>query len=611
MFGWNGRLLRVDLTEGKAVPQKYEAEFAKTYLGGRGFAAKILWDQLKPGIDPLSPENLLVLAAGPLTAFSLPSSGKLLVAAKSPLTGGYGDGNMGTQAAVQMRRAGYDGIIISGRASKPTILFINDEETEFVDARDNWGEGTFKTERRLKKEYSTSTGVVSIGQAGENLVKFANLISQEGRGGGRPGMGAVMGSKNLKAVAVRGTKIIPAEDPETMKTMGIEAYREVLAKPNFDFWKRQGTMCTHEWSQENSCLPTYNFREGVFNEADKIGGFAMEKIKIGNRGCPHCNMTCGNIVEDAANQPSELDYENVAMLGSNIGLGNLKEVATLNRLADDYGVDTVSLGNVIGFAMEASENGLIDYKIEWGNFEEAKTLVENIVFKRELGAMLADGVRSTSEKIGGDSAKWAMHIKGLEISGYNCHTTPGMALSYATSSIGAHHKDAWVISWEVSVGRENYGEAKVDKVIELQRLRGGVFECFTTCRLPWVEVGFELNWYIKFLKAATGLDITMNDLFTIADRAFNLIRAFWVREYTNAWNKNMDTPPARWFDESITDGPLKGSVLDREKYDRMLQIYYRRRGWDSRGIPTKAILKRLGLEGVSKELQSYVNLTPS
>jgi aldehyde:ferredoxin oxidoreductase len=611
MYGWNGKLLRVDLTRRKAVPQKYNAEFAKSFLGGRGFAAKILWDQLKPGLDPLSPENLLILVAGPLTAFSLPSSGKLLIAAKSPLTRGYGDGNIGTQAAVQMRRAGYDGIIINGRASKPTILHIQDDKTELVDARDYWGEGTFQTERRLKNEYSTSTGVVSIGQGGENQVKFANLISQEGRGGGRPGMGAVMGSKNLKAVAIRGIKTIQAKDPDAMRALGLEAYREVLAKPNFDFWKRQGTMCTHEWCQENSCLPTHNFREGVFKEADQIGGFAMEKIKINNRGCPHCNMTCGNIVEDSATLPSELDYENVAMLGSNIGLGNLKELATLNRLADDYGIDTISLGNAIGFAMEASEKGLIDYKIEWGDFKEARILAENIVFKRGLGAILAEGVRSASEKVGGDSARWAMQIKGLEISGYDCHTTPGMALSYATCSIGAHHKDAWVISWEVSAGRENYDEAKVDKVIELQRLRGGVFECFTTCRLPWVEVGFELDWYPKFLKAATGLNITMNELFTIADRVFSLIRAFWVREYGTDWNRNMDIPPARWFEEPIKQGPLKGSVLDRGKYVNMLQIYYRKRGWDNQGIPTKATLKRLGLENVSQELQGYVNLTPS
>ena len=608
MHGWNGKLLRVDLTKGKAVPQKYDVNFAKTFLGGRGFAAKILWDELKPGVDPLSPENRLIFAAGPLTAFPLPSSGKLLVAAKSPLTGGYGDGNLGTHATVQMRRAGYDAIVIQGKASKPTILYIHNAKTEFVDARDYWGIGSVQTEKRLKKEYTTSVGVVAIGQAGENQVKFANVVSQEGRAGGRPGMGAVMGSKNLKAVAVRGTKTIPAKDHKALKTMGLEAYREVLAKPNYAFWKRQGTMAVLEWCQENGVLPTQNFREGVFEKADDIDGFAMEKIKISNRGCPHCNMTCGNVVEDSEKLPSELDYENVAMLGSNIGLGNLKEIATLNRLADDYGIDTISLGNAIGFAMEASEKRLIDYRIEWGDFEEAKALAEDIVYKRGTGAFLAEGVRSASEKVGGDAKKWAMQIKGLEVSGYDCHTTPGMALSYATCSIGAHHKDAWVISWEISTGRESYGEAKVDKIIELQRLRGGVFECLTTCRLPWVEVGFGLDWYPKFLKAATGVDMTMNDLFTIADRTFNLMRAFWVREHATAWSRSMDGPPARWFDEPIKEGPFKGTTLDREKYNRMLQLYYDKRGWDDRGIPTKSTLAKLGLEDVAHELVRYVKL---
>ena len=608
MHGWNGKLLRVDLTKGKAVPQKYDASFAKTFLGGRGFAAKILWDELKPGVDPLSPENRLIFAAGPLTAFPLPSSGKLLVAAKSPLTGGYGDGNLGTHATVQMRRAGYDAIVVQGKASKPTILYVHDAETEFVDARDYWGIGSFQTEKSLKKEYTTSVGVVAIGQAGENQVKFANVVSQEGRAGGRPGMGAVMGSKNLKAVAVRGTKTMLAKDSKALKAMGLEAYREVLAKPNYAFWKRQGTMSVVEWGQENGVLPTRNFREGVFEKADEIGGFAMEKIKVSNRGCPHCNMTCGNVVEDSEKLGSELDYENVALLGSNLGLGNLREVATLNRLADEYGVDTISLGNAVGFAMEASEKELIDYKIEWDDFEEAKALAEDIVYKRGLGAVLAEGVRSASEKVGGDAKKWAMQIKGLEVSGYDCHTTPGMALSYGTCSVGAHHKDAWVISWEVSTGRESYGEAKVDKVIELQRLRGGVFECFTTCRLPWVEVGFSLDWYPKFLKAATGLDMTMDDLFVVADRVWTLMRAFWVREYGSAWGRSMDGLPARWFDEPVKEGPFKGATLDREKYDRMLQLYYGKRGWDDRGIPTKSTLVKLGLGDVAQELGRYVRL---
>ncbi|MEM3011055.1 MAG: aldehyde ferredoxin oxidoreductase family protein, partial [Candidatus Bathyarchaeia archaeon] len=482
MHGWNGKILRIDLTKGKAVAEKFDADFAMSYLGGRGFAAKILWDELSPGVDALSPQNKLVFAAGPLTGFALPSSGKLLVAAKSPLTGGYGDGNMGTNATVQMRKAGYDAIVFDGKAKKPTIVLIEDEKTEFRDGKDFWGLGTFETERRLKKELGGLAGVVSIGPGGENGVKFANIISQEGRGGGRPGIGAVMGSKNLKAVAIKGSGELPAADPKKMKELGTEAYQEVLKKPNYDFWKRQGTMSTIEWSQENSVLPTFNYKEAVFDLASQIGGFAMEKIKTAQRGCPNCNMTCGNVVKDIEDLPSELDYENVAMLGSNIGLGDLKKVAALNRMADDYGVDTISLGNVIGFVMEAYEKKLIKEKIEWGDYDKARKLIEDIAFKRGFGATLANGVKFAAEKIGGDSLNWAMQIKGLEISAYDCHAAPAMALAYATAASGAHHKDAWVISWEVKVGREDYSEAKVDKVIEFQRIRGAMFEGLVTCR---------------------------------------------------------------------------------------------------------------------------------
>ncbi|MEM3672915.1 MAG: aldehyde ferredoxin oxidoreductase family protein [Candidatus Bathyarchaeia archaeon] len=608
MFGWNGKLLRVNVEKFKAVAQEYDAGMAKKFLGGRGFAAKILWDELKPGVDPLSPENKLVFAAGPLTGLVLPSSGKLVVAAKSPLTGSYGDGNIGTNAAVQMRNAGYDAVIVEGKANKPIVLLVQDETADFLDAKDLWGLNSFETEKRLREIYGTNAGILCIGQGGENLIKFANIVCQEGRAGGRPGIGAVMGSKNLKAVVFIGSGEIQVAYPKEVKELGAEAYRDILTKPNYEFWKRQGTMSTLEWSQENSALPTYNYREGVFEEADKIGGFAMEKIKVGNRGCPNCNMTCGNVVKGSDRKESELDYENVTMLGSNIGIGKLPQVAALNRSADEFGLDTISLGNVIGFAMEASEKGLIEEKIPWGKFKTVKALVEDIAFKRGLGAVLAEGVRFASEKISGGSSSWAMHVKGLEISAYDCHATPGMALSYGTSSVGAHHKDAWVISWEVKFGRESYGEGKVDKVIELQRLRGGLFESLTVCRLPWVEVGFELEWYPKFLHAVTGLEMNWENLNLIADRTFNLIRAFWIREYGKNWSKEMDVPPARWFKEPLTKGPLKGAKLDRTKYDVMLQKYYQKRGWDERGIPTKSTLKRLGLEDVAEQLKKRVKL---
>jgi aldehyde:ferredoxin oxidoreductase len=608
MFGWKGATLQVNLSKSKAVVDRYETSLAKNFLGGRGFAVKTLWDRLKPGTNALSPENILVFAAGPLSGFALPSSSKLVVAAKSPLTGGYGDGNVGTHAVVQMRKAGYDAVVVEGRAKKPVVLLVQDKNAEFLDAKDLWGLSSFETEGKLKQLHGLAPGIVCIGQGGENLVKFANVVSQEGRAGGRPGIGAVMGSKNLKAVVFVGSGELFAAHPKEMKDLGVEAYRDVLTKPNYAFWKRQGTMSTIEWSQENSVLPTRNYGEGVFEKAEAIGGFSMEKVKVGNRGCPHCNMTCGNVVRDSNGKESELDYENVAMLGSNIGLGDLGQVAALNRIADEFGLDTISLGNVVGFAMEASEKGLINEKVPWGEFDQTESLIEDIAYRRGLGDTLAEGVRSASERIGGNSNRWAMHVKGLEISGYDCHAAPAMALSFATCSIGAHHKDAWVISWEVKVGRESYGEEKVDKVIELQRTRGGIFECLTVCRLPWVELNFELEWYPKFLHYATGLEITWDDLNLIADRVLNLIRAFWIREYGKGWSKEMDVPPARWFEQPTTQGALRGAKLDRAKYDAMLQSYYRRRGWDERGIPTRATLKKLGLDDAVEELKNCVRL---
>ncbi len=608
VLGWTGVFLDIDLSKSQAVEEQYDQSLALNFLGGRGFAAKILWDRVKQGTDPLSPENILVFAAGPLTAIGLPNSGKLVVASKSPLTGGYGDGNIGTLAAVHMRKAGYDALIVKGKAEKPVIVHIKDKTCEFLDAKDFWGLSTFETDEQLRKKYAGNAGIVSIGPAGENKVKFANVVSQKGRAGGRPGMGAVMGSKNLKAIAIEGNFQISLADPEAMRKLSAEGYREVLSKPLYAFWKRQGTMSTVEWSQENSALPTYNYRQAVFDKAEGIGGFAMEKIKTANRGCPQCNMTCGNVVKDSEGKDSELDYENVIMLGSNIGFGNLTEVATLNRLADELGLDSISLGNVLGFAMECSEKGLISEKIGWGQLEKTKELINDIAYRRSFGAILAEGVRNASKGVGNGSSQWAMHVKGLEVSAYDCHAAPCMALAYSTSSIGAHHKDAWVIIWEIKVGRMNYDLEKVDHLIETQILRGGLFEALTVCRFPFNQLGFELEWYQKYLKAATGIEFPLEKLNEISNRILNLIRAFWVREYQENWSTDLDIPPMRWFKEPLTQGASKGAMLDLEKYRAMLNAYYRKRGWDERGVPKQSTLEQLGLAEEAIQLGTYLKL---
>jgi aldehyde:ferredoxin oxidoreductase len=596
MYGWGGRILKVDLSKSKSIVERLDGEDALKFIGGRGLAVKILWDNLPPGVDPFSPENILVFSVGPLTGLPIPSSGKLVVATKSPLTLGYGDGSIGSVAAVQLRRTGFDAVMVKGKAEKPCILLVGDEGAEILDAEGLWGLETFKVEEKLKEEHGKEAGILSIGPAGERLILYANVVSQGGRAGGRPGIGAVMGSKMLKAFVVKGSGTPRVSDPEALKRLGSEAYREILEKPNYNFWVRQGTMATIAWSQSHGVLPSFNFREGVFEGADEIGGDFMESIKVSQRGCPNCNMICGNIVRDSEDAEAELDYENVAMLGSNIGLGDLRKVAYLNRLADGYGLDTISLGNAIGFAIESSEKGVIEEEMEWGDFQAIRELVNDIVEGEGIGSTLRLGVKRASEVIGSESWMWAMHVKGLEVSAYNCHSTPGMALAYATSPIGAHHKDAWVIAWEVTRGGGGYGEEKVDKVIELQRIRGGLFEFFTTCRLPWVEVELSLSWYPRFFESATGIKLSLEEMYVVSDRIYSLIRAFWIRELAQDWSRELDVPPPRWFRDPPSKGPTMNSKLDYGRYMEMLQLYYRKRGWDGEGMPTKATMRRLGLE---------------
>jgi aldehyde:ferredoxin oxidoreductase len=572
----------------------------RDFLGGRGFAVKLLWDEVKR-VDPLSEKNKIIFSTGPLSGQLLPSSGKMVIASKSPLTGGYGDGNIGTMASVHLRKAGYDVVVVEGKSDKPCYLLIEDENVKVVDASDLWGKNTFEAQDTLEKKHGRNSGILLIGPAGENLIPISTVMSQKGRAGGRPGMGAVMGSKKLKALVIKGTGNVSNFDDNKLRELGKNGYDEIKGKESYDFWMKQGTMQAFDWSNENACLPTYNFREGSFELSKEMDGYMLEKLHMGRKGCPMCSMQCGHIIKDSSGQESELDYENVGMLGPNIGLGNLPQVALLNRLADQWGLDTISLGSGIGFLMEASEKGLIKEKVKWGDFETAQKLITEIGRGEGLGRVVSQGVKAASDTVGKGSQKWAMQVKGLEISAYNCHACPGMALSFGTSPIGASHKDAWIIAWEISTDRFSYGKEKVEKLIEFQRLRGGFFEAATVCRLPWVEVSFGLQWYPDYLEAITGNRMSWEDLYQIGDRIYNLIRAYWKREIPQ-FGRTWDYPPDRWFEEPHSGGKMKGIKVEREKYDQMLSWYYELRGWDQNGIPLKKTLDRFGLKGVSKEI---------
>jgi len=601
MKGYAGKWLRVNLSNGKISKEEIPEQVQRDYLGGRGFAVKLLWDEVRR-VDPLSEGNKIVFSTGPLSGQLLPSAGKMVIASKSPLTGGYGDGNIGTMASVHLRRAGYDAVIVEGKASRPCYLFIEDENVRIIEAGDLWGKNTFDAQDLLEKQHGKNSGILLIGPAGEHQIRMATVISQKGRAGGRPGLGAVMGSKNLKALVIKGTGSVSNFDEAKLKELSKKGYDEIKAKESYDFWMKQGTMQAFEWCNENACLPTRNYQEGVFEFSKEMDGYVLDKLHVGRKGCPMCNMQCGHLIKDASGKEAELDYENVAMLGPNIGLRSLPQVALLNRLADEWGLDTISLGSAIGFLMEASEKGLLSEKIAWGDFDEAQRLVSEIGRGEGLGKLVSKGVKVAAEILGKGSHRWAMHVKGLEISAYNCHACPGMALSFATSPIGAHHKDAWVIAWEVSTDRFSYNKAKVEKLLEFQRIRGGFFESATVCRLPWVEVSFGLDWYPDYLEAITGERRSWEDLHKVGDRIYNLIRAYWKREIPE-FGRSWDYPPERWFEEPHSHGKMKGVKVDREKYEQMLSWYYELRGWDERGIPKEETLRALGLEEVSKEIR--------
>jgi len=600
--GWSKRILWVDLSRGAFREWRYPGEMALMFLGGRGFAAKILWDFLEPGADPLGPRNLFVAAVGPLTGLPGPNTGKLVVAAKSPLTGGYGDGNIGSWAAVQMRAAGWDAVVLEGASEKPVVLVVEDDRAWLEPAEDLWGLGAFRAYDRLVERYGRDAGILLIGPAGENMVRYATVVSMKGRAGGRPGMGAVLGSKRVKAIVVRGTRRPEVFDEEALMKAAVEAVREVRASPSFGFWMRQGTMFTVEWAQEASVLPAYNFREGVFEGYEGLSGSYMERIEVDLRSCPYCVIPCGHVIEDVEGQRVELDYENVAMLGSNLGINRLEEAGLLNRLADLYGLDTISLGGTLGYALEAAERGKLELDAGWGEARKIAALIEDIAVRRGAGDLLAEGSARLSQKLG--ETWYAMHVKGLEVSAYDCHAAPGMALAFATSPIGAHHKDAWMIGWEIQHGRTDYSREKVRKLIWMQRFRGGLFEAAVACRFPVVETGLSLEHYIRLLQAATGQSLSLDNVYTIADRIYALIRMIWIREY-QGWSIDMDMPPERWFREPLTKGPLKGARLDPDRFREMLWMYYEERSWAPNGVPWPDTLRRLGLHDAANLAEKH------
>ena len=608
------KIAEIDLTSRKVTTKEIDETLSYEYLGGRGWAASTIFDRVSVKTKPLDPKNLLVVAAGPLTVPNVPGGSKTTFASISPQTGIYGDSNVGGFFGHRLRRAGFDALIIGGASRKPVYLSIVDGEIAVNDTSDLWGKNSNEVDRILREKHGEDSSVASVGVAGENLVTFACVNvdwdrpkTRHGQAG-RTGIGAVMGAKKLKAIVAKGSKDVPIAHPDRLAEVYKKSLKIITQNPTYKTWMRQGTMSVIEWANEVESLPTLNFQKTQFEKAKEIGGDAMEKTKIKSRPCSNCPVPCEHVsrVSDEAGRPIEIgvEYETAALLGANLGLQNISDVVRANYLADELGLDTISAGSVIAFVLEAHQRGLVTKRQlglepKFGDLSTVLKLLTMIAHRKGFGDFMASGTRRLAEIIGKGSIEFAMQVKGLEISGYDHRAAPAMALSYATTDIGAHHNRSWAIAYDLEVGRDGYGDNKVDRVIYLQHLRP-LLDMLGVCRFHWVELGMDPNLYAEAYSAVTGKQYTLEELLKKSERVWNLTRAMAVlRKGISAKD---DMLPERDFIDPVPSGKTAGTKLDRKKFTDMLQAYYQKRGWDKEGRPTREKLNELGLTEAATRL---------
>ena len=592
------RILKIDLSNRSHTVDTIDETFVDTYVGGRGFAVKLLSNHIKDRVevDPLGPENMLVVAPGPLTGVYLPSSGKNSFASVSPATGLFGDSSMGGGFGVELRQAGYDAVTILGRAEELSYLFIDNEVVSIVPCPELAGKGNLETEGRIRDSIGDhDIRVASIGPAGENLVRYACVTSEWSRNAGRTGIGAVMGSKNLKAIAVRGDLDLPIADMDAVIRISEKAYGELNSHPMMGMWRKIGLMGVVDYANQLGILPTYNFRDTHWDKAPNISSDVMinQGFKIGDTGCFACPMCCGkiNLVKEgkyAGTVTEGPEYESAAMLGSNVGVDDFSAVLKANQLCDDLGLDTISTGNLVAALIEGYEKDLLtlddlDGKpVSWGDDERILEIIEQIAKGESVGQTLGLGARGVLERWP-SLQPYILHVKGLEQSAYDCRGAASMALAYGTSDIGAHHTRAWTVGKELEAGADWTNDDRVDLVIYHQHIRS-LFDMFGVCRLPWIELGFHEEFYAELYSAVVGRTFSLEQLLESSRRVYDMTRAINVRMGVSRAD---DYPPERTF-VPIHTGPLAGKACDRDQYEDMLNRYYEKRGWTADGVPTTA-----------------------
>ncbi len=609
MNGYQGKLLIVDLTSGEIRDEPLNAEYAQKFIGGSGLACRYLYDLIDAHTDPLGRENPLAFMTGPLVGTRAPSCGRYVICARSPQTRIWGESNIGGFLGPELRFAGYDGIIIRGQAPVSTYLFIKDGRAELRSASHLWGQDSYQTQEAIKEELGDRrVRVACIGEAGENLVKYAAVMADAGRVAGRTGMGAVMGAKRLKAVACRGRKPVPLANREAFHEMAREALLEVKDDVTTQILLQTGTAGSADYFALLGNMPNRYFTQGSFPEAEKISGSAMaETILKGVSGCFGCAAQCGRQVEIKRYGLAETDgpeYETVASLGSLLLISDLEAVSYLDYLCDAYGLDTISTGVTIAFVHYLYQEGIIDeresggLKLRWGDPDPVIQLVKMIAQREGLGDLLAEGVLAVAKEFGLED--WAAQVQGLEVPMHDPRASAGVALSHLTSPRGACHNKSDMY-W-VDVGRiiEEVGvpatdrfqeEGKAEVVARHQNWRS-VCDALITCILMNVPI----QGLVDMLNAATGWDVDLEEMMTTGERIFNLKRALNIKL---GWRPEGERLPSLLL-EPLEEGGTGGYVPDAE---RLLLDYYRVRGWEGEsGRPTQGRLLSLDLGEVALEL---------
>lgn len=605
--GYMGKILRVDLTNRTTSLEPIDDGFARTWVGGGGMGTKFLYDETDEQTGALSPDNLLIFMTGPLTGSAVPTTGRHEVTFKSPLTGIYGRAGVGGRWGVGLKRAGFDGIIVTGKAAKPLYLSVHDGIAEFKDAQHLWGKDTYEASEILEQELGNKASIAVIGPSGEKQVKIA-CISHEGnhaRMAGRSGGGAVMGSKNLKAIAVWGNQKIPVNQPEALRDYIRQQLPHITesAKGLTDFGTGGGILNYEKLGN----FPHKNWALSDWEEgASKITGQEMAKtILTGRYACQHCPVGCGRVVKISEGPFAGVDgggpeYETLAALGSNCLVDNLEAIAKANEVCNRYGIDTMSAGAVIGFAMEAYEKGLISKKdtggieLKWGNGEALVKMVEKIGKQEDIGALLGEGVKRAALKIGGLAPEFAIEVKGLEPSYHDPRCFFSQAISYATTARGGCHNGSQSHACEMKATQPDIGinepqdrhqiDGKAEFTIKLQNLMC-MFDSLVMCKFMHNSGAIKARPMVDFLNLVTGWDMDMGEFLKGGERIFNLQRLYNVR---CGISRKDDTLPPRLL-------TLKRNRDKLPPIGQLLSDYYELRGWSEEGVPTKKKLSELGL----------------